>query len=388
MGSRCARQCCGNPQLRKGGDARGNPPARGAHHQYCIRFRHARRRLARQHHLRRHQGERRGVDHGIGARARPARHYGQRGGAGRRRHGNDPCGADGRHAPAHRRAYPAWPARCPVGYRRPGDVSGFRSRRFHHRGGDPGRRRHPHHLTRRMEMQHLLVVGVVMLAGFMRGITGFGGAALMAPVLSAMLGPVQAVVTALTLETAAALIMFPDAWPRFNRRVLLYLTIPACVTVPIGGYLLVNVDAFIMRKVIAGVVVVFALALFSGLRYSRSPRPATSLALGSIVGVLLGATSVGAPPVILYLLASSDSHTVIRANLTVFVTAISVIGLIMLSAIGAITVPVAAYAGVAVIAFLVTTWLGGKLFGRVNRLVARRTALSLMLVMGVIALLV
>jgi uncharacterized protein len=239
-----------------------------------------------------------------------------------------------------------------------------------------------------MEMQHLLVVGVAMLAGFMRGITGFGGAALMAPVLSAMLGPVQAVVTALTLETAAALIMFPDAWPRFNRRVLLYLTIPACVTVTIGGYLLVNVDAFIMRKVIAGVVVVFALALFSGLRYSRPPRPATSIALGSIVGVLLGATSVGAPPVILYLLASSDSPTVIRANLTVFVTAISVIGLTMLSAIGVITVPVAAYAGVAVIPYLVATWVGEKLFGIMNELVARRTALSLMLVMGLIGLLV
>src|SRR5207245_10529024 len=116
-----------------------------------------------------------------------------------------------------------------------------------------------------MEMQHLLVVGVVMLAGFMRGITGFGGAALMAPVLSAMLGPVQAVVTALTLETAAALIMFPDAWPRLNRRVLLYLTIPACVTVPIGGYLLVHVHAFIMREVLAGARGGFAPALFPGL---------------------------------------------------------------------------------------------------------------------------
>src|SRR5215831_9466527 len=194
-----------------------------------------------------------------------------------------------------------------------------------------------------MEMQQLAGGGVVvMLAGIVRGITGFGGAMLMAPPLSVLLGPVPAVVTALMLETAAAVVMFPDAWPRFNRRVLFYLTVPACVTVPIGGYLLVNLDAFVMRKVIAGVVVVFALALFSGLRYSRPPRPATSIALGSIVGVLLGATSVGAPPVILYLLASSDSATVIRANLTVFVTAISVIGLIMLSAIGAITVPVAA----------------------------------------------
>ena len=38
-----------------------------------------------------------------------------------------------------------------------------------------------------MEMQHLFIVGVVTLAGFMRGMTGFGGAALMAPLLSAML---------------------------------------------------------------------------------------------------------------------------------------------------------------------------------------------------------
>lgn len=229
---------------------------------------------------------------------------------------------------------------------------------------------------------------VVMLAGIIRGMTGFGGAMLMAPALSLLLGPVAAVVTALMLETAAALVVFPDAWPRFNRRVLLYLTAPACVTVPIGGYLLVNLDAFVMRKVIAGVVVVFALALFSGLRYSGAPRPATSLALGSIVGVLLGATSVGAPPVILYLLAGSDSQAVIRANLTVFVTAISVIGLIMLSAIGAITIPVAAHAGLAVIPFLVGTWLGSRLFGKMNEFVARRIALGFMLFMGVLGLVI
>jgi hypothetical protein len=57
-------------------------------------------------------------------------------------------------------------------------------------------------------------------------------------------------------------------------------------------------------------------------------------------------------------------------------------------AIGAITVPAAAYTGVAVIPFLIATWLGGKLFGKMNELVARRTALSLMLVMGIIAFLV
>ena len=102
----------------------------------------------------------------------------------------------------------------------------------------------------------------------MRGVTGFGGAMLMAPPLSMLIGPVPTVVTALILETAAALVMFPDAWPKINKRVLLYLTIPACFSVPIGGYLLITLDPFIARKVIAGVVVVFSLGLLLGLRYS------------------------------------------------------------------------------------------------------------------------
>jgi hypothetical protein len=92
--------------------------------------------------------------------------------------------------------------------------------------------------------------------------------------------------------------------------------------------------------------------------------------------------------VILYLLASSDSHTVIRANLTVFVTAISVIGLVMLSAIGAVTVLIAAYAAALIIPFLIAIWLGGKLYGKMNEVVARRIALALMLCMGMAGLLV
>src|SRR5262245_2389623 len=188
-----------------------------------------------------------------------------------------------------------------------------------------------------MSTNELAVIVIVTLAGFMRGITGFGGAMLMAPPLSMLIGPVPTVVTALILETAAALVMFPDAWPKINKRILLYLTIPACFTVPIGGYLLITLDPFIARKVIAAVVVVFSLGLLAGLRYSGSQRPLTSVVLGGIVGVLLGSTSVGAPPVILYLLSGPDPQAVTRANLTVFVTALSVIGLVMLVVAGAAT---------------------------------------------------
>lgn len=235
-------------------------------------------------------------------------------------------------------------------------------------------------------MNSIEVAAIVAAAGLMRGITGFGGAMLMAPPLSLLIGPVPTVVTALILETAAALVMFPDAWPKIKKRVLIYLIIPACFSVPVGGYLLLTLDPLIARKVIAAVVVVFSIGLLSGLRYSGTQRPVTSVVLGTIVGVLLGATSVGAPPVILYLLSGPDPQAVTRANLTVFVTAISMIGLVMLAAASAITMQLAVSALLLCIPYLAATWAGGLLFGKLGETVVRRVALSFMFAVGVIGL--
>lgn len=230
------------------------------------------------------------------------------------------------------------------------------------------------------------VVAVVILGGLMRGITGFGGAMLMAPPLSMLIGPVPTVVTALILETAAALVMFSDALPKINRRLLSYLIFPACLTVPLGGYLLITLDPVIARKVIAGVVTVFSLALLTGIRYTGSQRPVTSLLLGSVVGVLLGATSVGAPPVIIYLLSGPDPQVVTRANLTVFVTSLSVIGLVMLLAIGAVTTNLTLSAFLLCIPYMAATWFGGAVFARMSDVGVRSMALGFMLLIGIIGL--
>ena len=237
-----------------------------------------------------------------------------------------------------------------------------------------------------MDLTILAAIGIVTMAGFVRGVTGFGGAMLMTPILSVLIGPVPAVVTALILETAAALVMFPDALPKVRWRTLLYLTLPAVVTVPLGGYLLLTLDPSIARKMIGAVVIVFSSMLLLGLRYSGSPQAVTSLALGSLVGVLLGATSIGAPPVILYLLSGPDPAAVTRAHLTVFVTAISCIGVVMLAAAGAITATLAVSAVMLSIPFLLATWLGGKFFARLSDPGVRRLALLLMLCVGITSL--
>ena len=122
------------------------------------------------------------------------------------------------------------------------------------------------------------------------------------------------------------------------------------------------------------------------LKGSRWSKISVRSVLGSLVGVLLGATRVGAPPVVLYLLSGPDPVAVTRANLTLFVTAISVIGLIMLTAVGAITAELGFSALALSAVFLLATWFGGKLFVRLNETNVRRFALVLMLGVSVFSI--
>lgn len=237
-------------------------------------------------------------------------------------------------------------------------------------------------------MKEAAVIATVAIAGIMRGTTGFGGAMLMAPPLSVLIGPVPTVVTALMLETTAALVMFRDAWPRINKPILLYLTVPACFTVPIGGYFLITIDPLIGRKVIAAVVVIFGIMLLSGLRFSSASRRGVSILLSTVVGILLGATSVGAPPVILYLLSGPDPQVVTRANLAVFVTIISALGLAMLVAAGAVTMQLTLSVLLLCIPCLMGIWGGSVLFARLSDTGVRRFALVFMLSMGALSLMI
>jgi uncharacterized membrane protein YfcA len=82
-----------------------------------------------------------------------------------------------------------------------------------------------------------------------------------------------------------------------------------------------------MRRAVAITVIVFSVILLIGWRYSEQPRLATSVGLGALSGTMLGATSVGGPPVILYLLSGPDPVATTRANLTLYVTVTSVAGL-------------------------------------------------------------
>ena len=182
-----------------------------------------------------------------------------------------------------------------------------------------------------MELSTLLVAGVIAgVAGIVRGITGFGGAMVMAPPLALLLGPKLAVPVILVLESVAAAPMLVQTRHLVHWKMIGAILLAACATVPLGVMALVAIDPTIIRRLIAITVIVFAFILLRGWRYAGRPRLATSVGLGAVSGTMLGATSIGGPPVILYLLSGPDSIETTRANLTLYVAVSSLIGAIML----------------------------------------------------------
>lgn len=231
------------------------------------------------------------------------------------------------------------------------------------------------------------VVAIVAVAGLVRGVTGFGGAMFMAPPLSLLVGPVQAVLYALFLESIAVLAIIRSIWPRLNPRTLAFVGIPALLSAPVGGLLLTILDANIIRYLIATTVVIFSLLLMVGFRYDGPPRGTTSAILGGFSGVLFGATSMGGPPVILYLLSGPDHHDVTRANLVAYVSAVSAAALVLPWYGGALTAAVTLNALALAAPYLLGIWLGSHCFSFLSEKLFRRTVLGFMLLSGLVALL-
>lgn len=226
----------------------------------------------------------------------------------------------------------------------------------------------------------LLAAALIAAAGGVtRGITGFGAAMIMTPALALLLGPQVAVPVTLILEAFAAAPMLPAAVRAARWKVLAPIVLTAVACTPIGIYVLATTDPTGLRRVIALCVITFSLLLLIGVRYTGSHRLFTSLGLGGISGTMLGATSIGAPPVILYLLSGPDPVEVTRSSLTGYVAIISAVGLVMLAERGFLNWEVIRIAAVMCPFFIAGVVAGVRLFSRFSDRRFRQLAVALML---------
>jgi len=225
-------------------------------------------------------------------------------------------------------------------------------------------------------------VAIAAVAGVVRGITGFGGAMVMAPPLALLLGPSLAVPVVLLLESIAATPMLVHTRRQVRWRVVGPILAAACLAAPLGSYVLVVAEPHLLRRAIASIVIVFSLLLLRGWRYAGKQRIGTSIGVGAVSGAMLGATSIGGPPVILYLLSGPDPIESTRANLSLYVAGSALAGLVALWA-GGVLAGAAVMAGLLLApGYLAGLAAGVRAFSRFDDVRFRRFTLLLLIVVS------
>jgi hypothetical protein len=178
------------------------------------------------------------------------------------------------------------------------------------------------------------LIGAV--AGVIRGITGFGGAMVMTPPFALMFGPWLAVPIGLILESVVVLPMVFQTRRLVRWQLIAPMCVAAVLAVPLGVQVLISADPLLLRRAIAGTVIVLSLLLFAGWRHARTPRISTSVVLGAMSGAMIGSVGMGAPPVILYLLSGPDPVERTRANVNMYLVIGSLAAIAVLLARGAL----------------------------------------------------
>jgi uncharacterized membrane protein YfcA len=233
----------------------------------------------------------------------------------------------------------------------------------------------------------LVAAAVVGVAGLIRGFAGFGSGMMMAPVLAILFGPVETVAIVTLLEIAASVQLVPKALGDVEWRFVGPLGAVAILFMPLGAYALGTIDPAVMTRVMAGIVLVFVLVLATGWRYQGPKRILPTLGVGAVSGALLAATTVGNPPVLLYMLGSQDSAATNRANIIAYFAVTSVALLAVLAAMDLLSWPPVVRALMLTPGYLLAAWVGSRLFRRAGEALYRRSALALLFAVAIYGLL-
>lgn len=232
-----------------------------------------------------------------------------------------------------------------------------------------------------------LVVGFVFLAAVCQAAVGFGFALVLVPLLSLFWGLKDTIAISILLGPISSLFVVMELWRHARWRVVGGLTAGSLVGVPIGAALLVLADPLPLRLLVALVILFSTFLTFRGARFDQPRRPVTaSLFVGACSGTLRTATSMGGPPVALYLLALRYPTAAFVGTNASYVLLGSLASVGGLAVAGRVSESILRMVVFAIPALLVGGWLGRHIRAHFSENVFRILVAILLLLTGVAAI--
>ena len=212
------------------------------------------------------------------------------------------------------------------------------------------------------DSRFIAAIAVALIAGLVRGFSGFGSALIYVPLMSAIYEPRIAAVTLLITDfVASAPFTVSQTW-RCNWREVAPVSGAALLTIPLGVAALEYLDPVILRWFIAVLVTTLLAVLVSGWRYRVEPKIPVSIGVGLVAGVGAGAVQIAGPAAIIYWLGGPSHAAVIRANLMVYFAILAIASFIAYQMRGLFTADVLTLSVLLGPVFIAAMALGAFLF--------------------------
>ena len=233
----------------------------------------------------------------------------------------------------------------------------------------------------------LVVIGlIVVAAGFIQGLVGFGSGLVMVPILVLIIEPkvlIPAVlIHGLIMNGALAF----EARKNIQRGRIAPILLGGLIGLPIGVYLLVFLSPDVLKIIIGLVIIIFGSLLLSGKNFLLKRERIFSIPIGITSGLLNGSVSMSGPPVILFFANQGVMKDNFRANLVTYFYILNIITLMADAVVGLISEDVLIFAGSTLPFALLGIFIGTKVSKKVNEKVFRRIALILVSMAGLVSL--
>jgi len=224
----------------------------------------------------------------------------------------------------------------------------------------------------------------VLLAAFIRGLAGFGLALILAPILLLILNPVAVVVINIFLGLLSNIVVVIHSFGQIDYKRVLPMALSSLLGIPLGVWIISVVATNILKILIGVIIIFFAILVASGFRKIFSNERLSSSISGFFSGILSSSTSLGGPPVVLFMHSQKWPKELIHPSLAVYFLFLGCCSLGALSVSGQVSADTVISAASLAPALVVGTGLGMVVFHRVKARFFRALSVAIVICAGVL----
>jgi uncharacterized membrane protein YfcA len=241
------------------------------------------------------------------------------------------------------------------------------------------------HISLSGEPGMAIVALVAFGAGLIRGFTGFGGPAFILAILTLFFTPYSIVSKILVVDFIASVYLFRAVYRQIDWRATATMVIPTLLCMPLGHWLLIELDPIWMKRAMALVIAAACVMMLGGFRYRHPMTTAWLVFVGICAGIIFGGSYIALVAVVFILLGPYDKNQ--GRTLIISWTFFTVLGFALISAVSGTTGVddvITALPGAAT--YLLGAWLGSQGFSKSSEKLFRRAAISTLLALAMVNL--